>query len=398
MLYIPIQPEGTDDYVEITSLSTIIDNYYIVEFNQLDSTKIPFCLYFKVDKKSPYLKNVSKKIEHEFVELEQHEYFDYYFPFDDIEKGTSKCVEILSSVFGITKLEQVDIKTEALDRIYSTAKLPRPKPQRKQNTERQSQIKTPRKTSMSERINRAGQFFSCSMIICLLCVLAFLSALEFIYYPVKTHMGRYILQDDGSMDISNFTEWSKTSEKYDTLPQERAIYMWCMEEGASLPHKIMREDPPFRTVTYKGKTYKVLFIGCTDNLYDSIMGELVGEPDNDLHNYMASLLGISKVYENSKATIPEEKNTHVISYMYYNLQLFYWKYYSSMWRSQYNENEEVKDMIEILHPPLNIYEAYSFKELYDFRALMIATSKRVSLKEAVMKYYEEKHRRQTHSH
>lgn len=133
VLSISVNLKGIDEYVEITRTDVIYDNCQISE---LANCRKPFCIEITLHKNLPYLQNVSVEMEREFIEVEQHEYFNYLFPFQDIEEGADKCVEVLSSVFGITEYGQVDIKTEMSERIYSTEKLPKPKPQISPNSEK----------------------------------------------------------------------------------------------------------------------------------------------------------------------------------------------------------------------------------------------------------------------
>lgn len=147
VLWISIELNGIDDRVEISSFEVVKDNYWYSEFEQLSPRKTPFCLEVTLQKTSPYLKKISKEMEHEFIEVEQREYFEYYLPFQDVEKGADKCIELFASVWDITSLEQVDIKTETHSRIYSTEKLPRPKPQPKPKLELEPQPKVKRKTT-----------------------------------------------------------------------------------------------------------------------------------------------------------------------------------------------------------------------------------------------------------
>ncbi|MCH5307616.1 MAG: hypothetical protein J1E37_05995 [Prevotella sp.] len=392
VLYISINLKETDDYVEIIDTLSIVDNLFI---SGLDYKKEPLCIAVTLHKSSPYLKNVSKKMEHEYIEAEQHEYFNYYLSFYDIEDGADKCVEMLSSVFGITRLEQVDIISEGCNRIYSTEKLPPPKSQRnKIDTKRPNKIKSPIKRKKDTE--KIGCYFTMACFLFFSGYISYLIIKEVIYYPIKTHMGSYELKEDGTIDISNFTEWSKTTFNADTLPEMKAVYMWCMQEDATLPHKIMRNDPPFRIVKYNGKAFRVLYIGCTNALNQCMADEYLGENDNKLHNYIGTLLGIPKIRdEHYRLTLPKEAKRYILNYMYYNLRLFYWKYYSDLWGHQYGENGEVKELIELLHPPLNIYENYCFDELHDFRELMIATNEKTDLKKAVMEYYKQRHRKQS---
>lgn len=387
--YISISLMGTDDYVEILTSLVVVDNYFIPE---LDQDRKPFCLKVTIYQKSPYVKNVSREMEREFIEAEQREYSDYFLSFLDIEEGADKCVEMLSSVFGITKLEQVDIKTQGFYRIYSTEKLPPPKPQHRLNTEKQDNTQLPTKKKIDW-----GVIVFCAIMICSLITICGIFIQEVIYYPIKTHMGSYVLKEDSTIDISNFTEWSRFTFNSDSLPPMTAVYMWCLEKNSTLPHKIMRSDPPFRTVVYNGDTLRVLFVGCTDNLNQCVGEEYVdNEYYNELHFSIATLLGIPKVKKGfNNMTLPEEANQHVIRYMYYNLRLFYWKYYSILWRDKSNEHEEAKELIELLHPPLNLYEAYRFDELRDFWELMVATNEQTDLKKAVKEYYEKKRRGQS---
>lgn len=387
--YISISLMGTDDYVEILTSLVVVDNYFIPG---LDQNRKPFCLKVTIYQKSPYAKNVSKEMEREFIEAEQREYSDYFLSFLDIEEGADKCVEMLSSVFGITKLEQVNIKTQGFYRIYSTEKLPPPKPQHRLDTEKQGNTQLPARKKIDW-----GVIVFCAIMVCPLVAICGIFIQEVIYYPIKTHMGSYVLKEDSTIDISNFTEWKKTSKEPDTLTSMTAVYMWCLEKNSTLPHKIMRSDPPFRTVVYNGDTLRVLFVGSANNIWRRMLEEFISsEHYNELHYSIATLLGIPKVKEGyQRLTLPEESNQHVINYMYYNLRLFYWKYYSGLWRDKSNEHEEVKELIELLHPPLNLYEAYSFDELRDFWELMVATNEQTDLKKAVKEYYEKKRRGQS---
>ena len=314
------------------------------------------CICIKVNKTGTTAKISAIGVD--FIDIETKEAFIYGYTFADHKKGIDKCLEILKTVFGIKSENHVKVRTEVGKRIYRTESLLKRELQHQSTSILKRPNEEESKTSSMPKVKEEitlGEIFMYATFACVFLFVAYMTGKDVIYYPLKTSNGSYEVKQDGSIDISNFKEWDKSGFSETVLPEMDAVYVWCLEDGSSLPHGVISEDPQFKTVTYNGKKLRVVYIDYCSNLNEQIREECTGSAyrGNILNNTLGELMGYGLTNSKSRSMkIVDEARIPIIQYIQGNLRLFYWEYYSGLFRNN-NIRYDTKDLIDILQPPFN---------------------------------------------
>ena len=313
------------------------------------------CICIKIDKKGTSAKISAIGID--FIDVETKDAFIFGYPFSDKEKGIEKCLDVLKTVYGVTSENQIKIRTEVGKRIFRTESLLKKELQNEAVSRKPANhaVDSPKPTPTIKKKTTLGQKFAIFAWSCVILFMAYMFGRDIIYYPLKTSKGSYELKEDGSIDISNFREWDKSGFEEKLLPEIQAVYVWCLDKNCSLPQGELSDDKEFKTVTYNGEKLRVLYVNYTSNLNLDVREACMGSEyrGNTMNNSLGKLMGYGLSHSKSRSMkIVEDAKIPIAKYIQNNLRLFYWEYYSDLFRGN-NIRYETQDLINNLKPPFN---------------------------------------------
>lgn len=320
------------------------------------------CLQIRISKKNGTTAKLSA-IGQEFIDVETYDWFHYGYPFSDTEEGANKCIEVLRNVFGVIGDKGIVVKTEIGERIYRTEAILKQELnsyKRKPTKPSETTIPykdMPKKTPLNHKI-------ALGILCCLLLFPLYLFIKDVIVTPIESHRSRYEIKEDGTIDVSNMKEWNLQTEYPSDLPETECIYLWCLRNNIELPKPLITDlglkKIDYKTVICNADTLKVLYVGSTLNLKNTITKDIIGPTQSTMRSIIGTMAlkspypttrpGNTKDRYRKYREFPDYQEAALSHFMAKTMRLLY--YPTSLFNAGIDDE---KELINTLKPPLDLW-------------------------------------------